>query len=170
MAEQNRRADATPPPEFEGDEARPLPTLRVTIVTGDRLVYQGEARRVVAPAVNGQIAILPGHLTLLTALEPGEMIVRREQDSEGAAGDGPVAIDLAIGGGFLEVRDDEVIVLVDSAERAEEIDVARAEEARLRALEAMRQYRGTPEYAAAARALSRSRARLKVARHVRVRR
>jgi F-type H+-transporting ATPase subunit epsilon len=167
MAEQDRRAGATPPPEAEGDEAPPPRTLRVTIVTGDRLIYQGEARRLVAPAVNGQIAILPGHLTLLTALEPGEMIIRRgdEPDSEDAE-----PIDLAIGGGFLEVRDDEVIVLVDSAERAEEIDVARAEEARLRALEAMRQYRGTPEYAAAARALSRSRARLKVARHVWVRR
>ena len=162
MAEQDGHANGATP--SEGEEAPPLRMLRVTIVTGDRLVYQGVARRVVAPAVNGQIAILPGHLTLLAALEPGEMIVRRGDEEEGAA------IDLAIGGGFLEVRDDEVIVLVDSAERAEEIDVARAEEARLRALEAMRQYRGTPEYAAAARALSRSRARLKVARHVRVRR
>jgi F-type H+-transporting ATPase subunit epsilon len=169
MAEQDARVEPAP---SEEEEAPPPRTLRVTIVTGDRLVYEGEARRVVAPAVNGQIAILPGHLTLLAALEPGEMIVRRSEEEGGAdaAGDGPVAIDLAIGGGFLEVRDDEVIVLADSAERAEEIDVARAEEARRRALEAMRQYRGTPEYAAAARALSRSRARLKVAGHVRVRR
>ena len=161
MAEQDGHANGATP--SDGEEAPPPRMLRVTIVTGDCLVYQGVARRVVAPAVNGQIAILPGHLTLLAALEPGEMIVRRGDEEEGAA------IDLAIGGGFLEVRDDEVIVLVDSAERAEEIDVARAEEARLRALEAMRQYRGTPEYAAAVRALSRSRARLKVARHVRVR-
>jgi len=70
---------------------------------------------------------------------------------------------LAIGGGLIEVLDNEVIVLADTAERAEEIDVARAESARLRAKALMKAYRDRPEYATAYQALRRSRARLRVA-------
>ncbi len=161
------RRSASDEPEAQGVEGSPgeAPAprlLQVTVVTGDRPVYQGEASRVVAPSTYGQIAILPGHMALLAALEPGEVIVRRGEDEP--------EVDMAIGGGFIEVREDEVIILADSAERAEEIDVDRAEAARQRAEQAMRRYRGTPEYAAAARALSRSTARLKVAQRARTRR
>ncbi|MBC7235937.1 MAG: ATP synthase F1 subunit epsilon [Chloroflexi bacterium] len=154
--------DDQPPADEAGKEAPPeRPKLQVTIVTGDRLVYAGEAVRLVAPSAYGQITILPGHVALLAALEPGEMIVRRGEEQPD--------VDLAVGGGFIEVRDDQVIVLADTAERAEEIDVARAEAARRRAQLVMRQYRGTPEYTAAVRALRRSRARLKVAGRLRQR-
>ena len=130
------------------------PGLHVVIVTGDRPVYDGLAERVIAPATRGQITILAHHAPLLAALEPGELIVRGQQHDES----------LAVGAGFVEVRDDQVTILVDTAERAEEIDVARAEAARRRARALMERYRGRPEYAAAWQALRRSRARLKVAR------
>jgi F-type H+-transporting ATPase subunit epsilon len=130
--------------------------LHLVVVTGDRIVYDDRAERVILPAWNGQITILPHHAALLAALEPGELVVRS----------GPREEVLVIGGGFVEVSDDRVTVLADSAERAEEIDVARAEAARRRAELAMRRYRGRPEYAAAHDALRRSRARLRVARRL----
>ena len=129
------------------------PRLHVVVVTGDHAVFDGPARSISLPAVAGQITVLAHHAPLLAMLDPGEVIIRADQGEE----------ILAIGGGFVEVRDDEVIVLADTAERAEEIDIARAEAARRRAQMLMRMYRGSPEYAAAYQALRRSRARLKVA-------
>jgi F-type H+-transporting ATPase subunit epsilon len=142
----------------QGTEVDPeLPrTLHVVIVTGDRAVYDGRADRVIAPAPMGQITLLPRHAAMLAALEPGELVVRFRDDEQV----------MAIGGGFVEIRDDEVIVLADSAERAEEIDVARAEAARQRAIAAMKRYGERPEGVAASQALRRSRARLKVARRI----
>jgi len=130
------------------------PSLHVVIAAGDHAVYDGRADRVTAPAIRGQISILLHHAPLLAALEPGELIVRSENQMHS----------FAIGGGVVNVQDNQVIVLADTAERADEIDIARAEAARLRASELIRQYRGRPEFAAALQALRRSRARLKVAR------
>jgi len=75
--------------------------------------------------MEGQLGILPHHAPLMTILQAGELIVRRggEEDT------------LAISGGFLEVRPDRVIILADQAERAEEIDIDRAEAAKKRAEE-----------------------------------
>jgi F-type H+-transporting ATPase subunit epsilon len=82
------------------------------------------------------MGILPNHASLLTALDYGEVMVRRQGQEEY----------FAIGGGFAEVQPDHVIVLADSAEQAEEIDLERAERARREAEEAMRT--GVPEDAA----------------------
>jgi F-type H+-transporting ATPase subunit epsilon len=127
--------------------------LHVVIVTGDQTVYDGNADCVLAPGVNGQIGVLAHHAPLLAALEAGELVVRAGQDEES----------FAVGGGFIEVRDNEVIVLADTAERAAEIDVARAEAARQKASLLVKQYRERPESVSAWQALRRSRARLKVA-------
>ena len=133
--------------------------VHVSIVTGDRLVYDGPADRVIVPSIEGQIAILPYHAPLLAAIEPGELrLVRGEREES-----------FSVGGGFVEVLDNDVTVLADSAERPEEIDVARAEAARRRARILVRRYRGRPASAAAVQALRRSRARLKVARRLRTR-
>jgi len=145
--------------EDEGKAHNGKPYLHVVIATGDRLVYDGDAECVIAPAFNGQISVLVHHAPLLAVLEPGELVVRLADQAQS----------FAVGGGFIEVRDNQVIILADTAERAEEIDVARAEAARLRASALMKQYRGRPEYAAALQALRRSRARLKVARSLRSR-
>ena len=128
--------------------------LHVVIVTADHALYDGTADKVIAPAINGQVTILPHHVAFLAKLEPGRMVVSEEDKTQ----------DYAIGGGFLEVRDNQVTVLADTAERGEDIDIARAEAARRRASILVKRYRGRPEYTAAYQALRRSRARLKVAR------
>jgi len=143
-------AGMTPGQEEPSRPAR----LHLVIVTGDRALYDDVADRVILPGADGQLTILAHHAALLTAIEPGELVVRAGQSEER----------FAVGGGFVEVRDDQVIVLADTAERAEEIDVARAEAARQRASLMMRKYRARPEYDTAWQALRRSRARLKVAR------
>jgi F-type H+-transporting ATPase subunit epsilon len=130
-------------------------TLHVTIVTGERIVYDGGADALTAPALWGAITILPDHAPLLAILEPGELDIRLGRQEE----------NLAVGGGFCEVLDNEVIVLADTAERATEIDAERAEAARARAQMLARRYRDRPEIAAGHRqALLRNRARLRVAR------
>ena len=128
------------------------PRLHVVVVTGDHAVFDGPARSISLPAVAGQITVLAHHAPLLAMLDPGEVIIRADQGEE----------ILAIGGGFVEVRDDEVIVLADTAERAEEIDAARAEAAKERAKEQLKKPLAGPELIAAEAALRRSLARLKV--------
>ncbi|MDP6346747.1 MAG: F0F1 ATP synthase subunit epsilon, partial [Dehalococcoidia bacterium] len=97
--------------------------LKIDIVTAERAVLSDEVDLVLAPGVEGQLGILPHHTPLMTMLAPGEIVLRKGGDDTY----------LAISGGFLEVRPDRVVVLADTAERAEEIDLARAEEARQRA-------------------------------------
>ena len=130
--------------------------LKLEIVTQERRVYSADdVEMVVAPGTEGEMGILPHHAPLITALQEGMMRVKR------AGGDEEV---LAIHGGFMEVLPDKVTVLADTAERAEEIDVARAEAARQRAEELMQQHReDKTDYARAEAALRRSSLRVKVA-------
>jgi len=129
-----------------------MATLRLDIVTAERLVFSEEVEVVVVPGVEGQLGILPHHAPLMTMLEPGELRVRK----------GGEELTLAISGGFLEVRPDRVIVLADTAERAEEIDMARAEEAKRRAQEQLSRRAPGIDTARAEAELRRSLARLKV--------
>jgi F-type H+-transporting ATPase subunit epsilon len=134
--------------------------LRLDIVTAERLVYSEDVDEVIAPGVQGQLGILPHHTPLMTMLNPGELVVK-QNGSE---------VSLAVSGGFMEVRPDRVIVLADTAERAEEIDLARAEEARQRAEKAMEEAPAGAEASLAAEAaLQRALTRLKVARRRRER-
>jgi len=126
--------------------------IKLDIVTVERLVYSDEVDAVVAPGVEGELGILPHHTPLMTTLHPGELRVRQ----------GGEEFSLAVTGGFLEVRPDRITILADAAERADEIDIARAEEAKRRAEEQL----GRPAEADTARAeaaLRRSLIRIKVA-------
>lgn len=105
--------------------------IKLDVVTAEREVFSEDVDSVVAPGVEGQLGILPHHAPLMTMLQPGELLVRQE----GAE------IYLTITGGFLEVRPDRIIILADAAERAEDIDVSRAEEAKKRAEERLHQRR-----------------------------
>lgn len=134
--------------------------LYCDIVTGERRVYAGEVAEVVAPSINGQITILPRHAPLLCALMPGELRLVRPGEED---------LLLAVGGGFLEVRDDKVVILADSAERADEIDIERARRAREQAERLLRQKISDVEFAKAEAALRRSMARLRVAERLRTR-
>ncbi len=106
--------------------------LTVEIVTAERIVYSQEGvDEVIAPGTEGEFAELPQHAAFITTLLPGELRIIRGGDEEA----------MVISGGFCEVRNDRVVVLADTAERVEEIDVARAETARQQA-EALLQERG----------------------------
>lgn len=128
--------------------------IQLDIVTAERMVYSENVDMVIAPGFEGQLGILPHHTPLMTTLLPGELRVKK----------GGEETSLAISGGFLEVRPDRVVVLADAAERAEEIDIERAEEARKRAQERLSQVRELGiDGARAEAALRRSLARLRVA-------
>jgi len=127
--------------------------IKLDIVTAERVVYSEEVDVIVVPGVEGQLGILPHHAPLMTTLQAGEMIVRK----------GGEEFSLAISSGFLEVQPDRVIVLADTAERDEEIDLGRAEEAKRRAQEKLSQPVPESDMAQAEAALRRSLARLKVA-------
>jgi len=114
----------------------------------------------VAPGVEGQLGILPHHAPLMTMLQPGELRVRKDREE----------LSMAITGGFLEVRPDRIIVLADSAERAEEIDIKRAEEAKRRAQERLKLRTPEVDLARAEAAMRRALARLKVVEKRRKRR
>jgi F-type H+-transporting ATPase subunit epsilon len=133
--------------------------LRLDIVTPERRLFAAEVDLVLAPGPEGQLGILPNHAPLITALAEGPLVVRRGEEE----------LTFAIHGGYMQVLPDQVIVLADVAERAEEIDVERAETARRRAEELLG--KAPPEErAAVVSALRRSQVRLRVARRRRLRR
>lgn len=103
--------------------------IQCDIITQERTVYSEQADYVSLPGTEGVMGILPNHAPLLTALTFGEVKIRRDGDEQY----------FAIGGGFAEVQPDKVIVLADSAEQADEIDFDRAQEARERAEQAMKE-------------------------------
>jgi F-type H+-transporting ATPase subunit epsilon len=128
--------------------------LTVEIVTVERKVLEESGiDEVIAPGIEGQLAVLPQHAAFMTMLAPGELILKK----------GTEEIPFAVTGGFFEVLKDKVIVLADAAERADEIDVARAEEARERARLAIERRETTEDLAMAAAALQRAMIRLRVA-------
>jgi F-type H+-transporting ATPase subunit epsilon len=133
--------------------------IRCEVVTAERTVLQEEVDMVVAPGIVGQLGILPHHAPLVTSLTYGELIIHREGQEDEF---------IAIGGGFMEVGPEHVTILADSAERAGEIDEARAETARQRAQELMAQERREDaDFGQAEAALRRSMLRLKVAKRKR---
>jgi F-type H+-transporting ATPase subunit epsilon len=128
-------------------------TLKLEIVTAEHKVFSDEVDIVIAPGRDGELGILPQHAALMTTLSSGELIARKSGEE----------YLLAISGGFLEVRDDRVIVLADTAERAEEIDLTRAEAAKKRAQEELTHSSSHLDAARAEAALHRAMARIQVA-------
>ncbi len=105
---------------------------RLEVVSPERVVLEDDADIVIVRGAEGDLGILHGHEPLITPLDIGELVYRRDGQEEV----------LAIAGGFLEVRPDKVVVLADAAERAEDIDRAKAEEARRRAEESVAEHHG----------------------------
>jgi F-type H+-transporting ATPase subunit epsilon len=128
-------------------------TMHIEVVTAERELYSGEADMVIAPGSEGELGILPRHAALLTTLKAGELLVRLSGAEE----------PLFVSGGFLEVSDNRVTVLAETAEYAEEIDQARAEAARRRAQELLAQAQSDVERADLVGALERAVARIHVA-------
>ena len=118
-------------------------TLQVEVVSPERIIYSGEAEMVIARSAGGDIAFLTGHAPFVGALGIGQVRVRASGGSDEVA---------AVHGGFVQVKDDNVIILSDVAELAEDIDVERAREAKRRAEEQVRSGGGEEAEAALRRA------------------
>lgn len=101
-----------------------------TIETPHGTTYQDEVEKVTIPTTSGQITVLPAHIPLITVLQPGAVIVHKEGQM----------VELAVSSGVAQIKpDSHVVLMADTAERAEDIDVERAEQARKRAEELLAQ-------------------------------
>jgi F-type H+-transporting ATPase subunit epsilon len=101
-----------------------MPTLKLEIITPEAIAFSEDVEMVTLPAIGGQIGIYPQHVRLITQMVPGELIVTRN-GSESV---------IAVGEGLVAVSGERVEILTDMAIRAEELDAAKVEEARKRAL------------------------------------
>jgi len=139
-----------------------LPTkLTLEIVTPDRALVREEVDEVVVPGSEGELGILPGHTPLLATLKVGELWYRQGQEKHY----------LAIAFGFVEVLPDRVTILAQIAERAQDIDVTRAERAKQRAEERLAQpsIQSEQDFERARVAMMKSLIRLQVASRARMR-
>jgi F-type H+-transporting ATPase subunit epsilon len=128
--------------------------IHLEIVTAERTVLSDEVDQINAPGAAGRMGILPRHEPLLTSLVPGELSIIKNGERT----------PFAISGGFMEVLPDRVTILADTAERGDEIDEARAEAARRRAEELLRERRSEQEMLIAEAQLRRAMIRIRVAR------
>ena len=133
-------------------------TLKFEIVTPEGAAYSEDVEMVTLPGVAGQFGVYPGHVPLMTQMEPGEIIVRK---------DGRDTF-FATGAGLIEVVATRVSILTDLAVQADKIDEAKAEEARQRAEARLREKLSDEEVAAVNASLTRSLAQLRVKRRRRV--
>ena len=133
--------------------------MKLEIITAERVVYSEDVDVVVAPGIEGELGILPHHASLMTSLQPGEIRVRKDGEE----------VFLAVSGGFLEIMDNKVTILADTAERSEEIDEARVQEAMKRAEEQLAASPTDMDMERAVVALRRSQTRLKVVQRRRTR-
>ncbi|MEK9151233.1 MAG: ATP synthase F1 subunit epsilon [Patescibacteria group bacterium] len=133
-------------------------SIKFKIVTPERTVVEEEIYQATLPVVGGEVTILPHHIPYIGAIKAGEIVLRHAPHGE--------EMSLATSGGFAEFHDDTLVILADTAERAEEIDLARAEEARRRAEELKKEqlHVGDEEYARTAALIEKEFARVRVAR------
>lgn len=115
-------------------------TLHVDIVSAEKSIFSGTAEMVFAPAVMGEVGILPRHAPLITRLRPGEVRVKLPGGEEEF---------FYVSGGILEIQPQVVTVLADTAARAHDIDEAAAQEAKQRAEEALKDQKSEINYARA---------------------
>ena len=134
-----------------------MATLKLEIVTPEAKTYSEDVDMVTLPGVEGEMGIYPHHVPLMTQIVPGEIVARKSgQDYH-----------LAVGEGFVEITGERVAILTDMAIRAENIDEAKAEEARKRAEARLSEKLDDEESAMVSAALAHSLAQLKVKRRQR---
>lgn len=131
-----------------------MATLKLEIVTPEAVTYSEEVDMVTLPATQGEMGVYPMHVPLLTTIAPGEVVVRK----------GTQDYFLAVGEGFVEITANRVAILTDMAIKADDIDEAKAEEARKRAESRLAEKLTDEEIASASAALAHSLAQLKVKR------
>jgi F-type H+-transporting ATPase subunit epsilon len=129
-------------------------TLKLEIVTPEAKTYSEDVEMVTLPAAEGEMGIFPQHVPLMTQIVPGEITVRKDGRD----------YFLAVGEGFVEITGERVAVMTDMAIRAENVDEAKAEEARQRAEARLAEKLDDEEAAMVSAALAHSLAQLKVKR------
>lgn len=130
--------------------------LKIKIVTPERIVFEGEAESLSVMTETGEITVLPGHIALVTSLRPGEMRLKHGGEEHL----------MVVSTGFLEVRPgNQIVVLADTAERVEELELEKIEKAREEAQKILTEKRAIDDVSAAAAtaALEKELARYKVA-------
>ena len=132
-----------------------MDTFGLKIIASDKVFYEGRCRKLIIPAPDGEKGILPNHENMVIAIAVGTAKVQLAGEEEWK--------DLAVGTGFAEIVNNRVTLLVDTAERPEDIDVRRAQEQQERAEEQMRQKQSTQEYYHTQASLARAMTRLRVA-------
>ncbi|GMB09424.1 ATP synthase F1 subcomplex epsilon subunit [Thermolongibacillus altinsuensis] len=130
-----------------------MKTIKVSVVTPDGPVYEADVEMVSAKAKSGELGVLPGHIPMVAPLEIGAVRLKKGNETEL----------IAVSGGFLEVRPDRVTILAQAAERAEDIDVARAKAAKERAERRLQAKQDDIDFKRAELALRRAINRLNVA-------
>ena len=134
-----------------------MATLKLEIVTPEAQIYSEDVDMVTLPGIEGEMGIYPMHVPLMTAVVPGEVVVRKDGRD----------YFLAIGEGFVEITADRVAILTDMAVRSENIDETKAEEARRRAEARLAERIDDEEAALVSAALAHSLAQLRVKRRQR---
>ena len=132
-----------------------MDTFGLKIIASDKVFYEGRCRKLTIPAPDGEMGILPNHENMVIAIAVGIAYMEAEEGKRQV---------IALGQGFAEIVNNRVTLLVDTAERPEEIDVRRAEEQRERAEEQMRQKQSIQEYYHTQASLARAMNRLRLAR------
>uniref|UniRef100_C5D989 ATP synthase epsilon chain n=2 Tax=Geobacillus TaxID=129337 RepID=C5D989_GEOSW len=130
-----------------------MKTIKVSVVTPDGPVYEADVEMVSTKAKSGELGILPGHIPLVAPLEISAVRLKKGGETKY----------IAVSGGFLEVRPDKVTILAQSAEKAEDIDVARAKAAKERAERRLQSKQDDIDFKRAELALKRAINRLNVA-------
>ena len=130
--------------------------IKFKIATPEKIVYEDEIDQVTLPTRLGEITVLPNHIPIVSSLAPGEILIKKDG----------LEVPMSTSGGFVELADNQISILADTAERAEEIDETRAEEARQRVKELMenKQDMAEVDFTALYAKMEKELARLKVAR------
>jgi F-type H+-transporting ATPase subunit epsilon len=131
--------------------------LNFKIVTPAGVIYHDQVEQVTVPTTSGEITILPKHIPIVSVLKAGELIIQKDGHKMG----------LSVSGGIIEMQpDDKLFIMADTAERAEHIDIARAEEGRKRAEELLKQKENVADvdFARIQASLERELIRIKVAK------
>jgi len=135
--------------------------IKVQIITPEKIVYEADAKSITLPTQNGEITVMADHIPLITVLMAGELIVRTDDDEH----------PMAVSKGVAEISKNKIVVLVDTAERADEIEEERAEKAREEAKKVLaKKQMGAEEYATVLAKFQKEAARLKVLKKHRTKR
>ena len=135
-----------------------MSTIHVDVVSAETLIFSGDAKFVALPGESGELGILPKHTPLITRIKPGAVRIEKADGTEEF---------VFVAGGILEVQPNVVTVLADTAIRGKDLDEAKAEEAKKRAEEALRNKDASIDYAVAQAELASAVAQLAAIRKLR---